>query len=92
MGPTDPVIEEEKAEVVEVELRPEKEKENLSKASSKGRSDTHLLPFPRQANKPVEDEKFSYFVEVIQRMYVHIPMLNAMQVLTYARYLKDILN
>jgi hypothetical protein len=25
-------------------------------------------------------------------MYVHIPMLDAMQVLTYARYLKDILN
>jgi hypothetical protein len=25
-------------------------------------------------------------------MYVHIPMLDAMQVPTYARYLKDILN
>jgi hypothetical protein len=25
-------------------------------------------------------------------MYVHIPMLDAMQVRTYARYLKDILN
>jgi hypothetical protein len=25
-------------------------------------------------------------------MYIHIPMLDAMQVLTYARYLKDILN
>jgi hypothetical protein len=40
----------------------------------------------------VEDEKFSRFMEVIQRMYVHIPMLDAMQVPTYARYLKDILN
>jgi hypothetical protein len=40
----------------------------------------------------VEDEKFSHFVEVIRRMYIHIPMLDAMQVLTYARYLKDILN
>jgi hypothetical protein len=25
-------------------------------------------------------------------MYIHIPMLDAMQVSTYARYLKDILN
>jgi hypothetical protein len=25
-------------------------------------------------------------------MYVHIPMLDTMQILTYARYLKDILN
>jgi hypothetical protein len=40
----------------------------------------------------VEDEKFSRFVEVIRRMYIHIPMLDAMQVITYARYLKDILN
>jgi hypothetical protein len=39
----------------------------------------------------VEDEKFSCFVEVIWRMYIHISMLDAMQVLIYARYLKDIL-
>jgi hypothetical protein len=93
MGPTDRVEEEEKAEVeVKVELRPEKEEENLGRASPKDVSDTHLLPFSHQATKPVEDEKFSCFVEVIQRMYVHIPMLDAMQVPTYARYLKDILN
>jgi hypothetical protein len=40
----------------------------------------------------VEDEKFSHFMEVIQRMYVQILMLDTMQVPTYARYLKDILN
>jgi hypothetical protein len=93
MSPTDPVEEEEKAEAeVEVELRPNKDEENLGKASPKDISDTHLLPFPRQAKKHVEDEKFSRFMEVIQRMYIHIPMLDAMQVPTYARFLKDILN
>jgi hypothetical protein len=40
----------------------------------------------------MEDEKFSRFMEVIRGMYVHILMLDTMQVLTYARYLKDILN
>jgi hypothetical protein len=40
----------------------------------------------------VEDEKFSRFMEVIWRMYVHIPMLDTIQVPTHARYLKDILN
>jgi hypothetical protein len=40
----------------------------------------------------VEVEKYSYFMEVIRRMYVDISMLDAMQVPTYARYLKDILN
>jgi hypothetical protein len=31
-------------------------------------------------------------MEETRRMYVYILMLDAMQVLTYARYLKDILN
>jgi hypothetical protein len=93
MDPTDLVEEEEKAEAeVEAELRPKKEEENLGKASPKDISDTHLLSFPCQAKKHVEDEKFSRFVEVIRRIYVHIPMLDEMQVPTYARYLKDILN
>jgi hypothetical protein len=91
MSPTDPVEEEEKAEV-EVEPSPRKEEENIGKASPKDISDTHLLPFPCQAKKPVEDEKFSRFMELIQRMYVNIPMLDAMQVPSYARYLKDILD
>jgi hypothetical protein len=40
----------------------------------------------------LKDEKFSRFVEIIQRMYVHILMLDTMQIPTYARYSKDILN
>jgi hypothetical protein len=70
----------------------EEEDKKLGKASPKDISDTHMLPFPHQMKKPLEDEKFSHFVEVIRRMYVHIPMPYAMQVPTYARYLKDILN
>jgi hypothetical protein len=92
-GSTTPVEEEEKAEAeVEAEPRSEEEEENLGKASPKDISDTHLLPFPCQMKEPMEDEKFSRFMEVIRRMYVHIPMLDVMQVLTYARYLNDILN
>jgi hypothetical protein len=93
MGPTDPVKEEEKAEAeVEAEPRIEREEENLCKASPKDICDTHLLPFPHQPTKHVEDEKFSHFVEVIRRMYIHILMLDTMQVPTYPRYLKDIHN
>jgi hypothetical protein len=93
MSPTDPVEEEEKAEAaVLAEPRTKKEEQNLRKASPIEISNTHLLPFPRNAKKPEEDEKFSRFMEVIRRMYVHIPMLDAMQVPIYARYLKDVLN
>ena len=38
------------------------------------------------------DEQFGKFVEVIKKLYVNIPLLDAMQVPTYAKYLKDILN
>jgi hypothetical protein len=75
-----------------VEPKPEKEGIYFGKASPKDVSDTHVLPFPRKVKKPVEDEKFSHFMEVIRKMYVHIPMLDAMQVPTNAKYLKDILN
>jgi hypothetical protein len=86
IGSTAPVEEEEKAEgEVEAELRSKEEEENLGKASPKEISDTHLLPFPHQMKKHVKDEKFSRFVEVVWRMYIHIPMLDTMQVLTYAR-------
>jgi hypothetical protein len=89
MSPPDPVKEEEKAEA---EPRPKKEEENLGKAPPKDISDTHLLLFPHQAKKPMEDKKFSRFMDVILRMYIHISMLDVMQVPTYASYLKDILN
>jgi hypothetical protein len=88
-------LDEEEEEVeakFEVEPRPEKEGVNLGKASLKDISDTHLLLFPHQKKKHVEDEKFSRFIDVIRKMYVHIPMLDPMQVSTYAKYLKDILN
>jgi hypothetical protein len=40
---------------------------------------------------PVVDEQFGKFVEVIKELYVNIPLLDAMQVPTYAKYIKDIL-
>jgi hypothetical protein len=38
------------------------------------------------------DEQFGKFMEVIQKLYINIPLLDAIQVLTYAKYLRDILN
>ena len=51
-----------------------------------------LLPFPNKSRRPSTHEQFEKFVEVIRRLYVHIPLLDAMQVPTYAKYLWDILN
>ena len=38
------------------------------------------------------DEQFGKFVEVIQKLYINIPLLDAIQVPTYTKYLRDILN
>ncbi len=54
--------------------------------------DTRLLSFPQRSRKPSVDKQFTRFVEVIQKIHINVPLLDAMQVPTYARYLKDILN
>ena len=51
-----------------------------------------MLPFPQRNKKAAADEQYSKFFEVIKKLYVNIPLLDAMQVPTYAKYLKDILN
>jgi hypothetical protein len=38
------------------------------------------------------DEQFGKFVEVIQKLYINIALLDAIQVPTCAKYLRDILN
>ena len=53
--------------------------------------DTTALPFPERLRKPVADEQFGKFVEVIRKLYVNIPLLDAMQVPTYSKYSEDIL-
>jgi hypothetical protein len=54
--------------------------------------DTTLLPFLHRNRKVKMDEQFDMFVEVIQKLYINIPLLDAIQVPTYAKYLQDILN
>jgi len=39
----------------------------------------------------VADEQFGKFVEVIKKLYGNIPLLDTMQVPTYAKYPKDVL-
>jgi len=54
--------------------------------------DTTFLPFPRRNRKAKMDGQFGNFVEVIQKLYIYIPLLDAIQVPIYAKYLRDILN
>ena len=40
------------------------------------------LPFSKRIRKPVADEQFGKFIEVIRKLYVNVPLLDAMQVPT----------
>ena len=53
--------------------------------------DTTTLPFSERIRKPVANEQFGKFVEVIRKLHVNILLLDTMQVPTYAKYIKDIL-
>ena len=59
--------------------------------TSRDYHDTTALPFLEWRRKPVADEKFGKFVEITKKFYGNIPLLDTMQVPTYAKYLKDIL-
>jgi hypothetical protein len=54
--------------------------------------DTNLLSFPCKNEKDKMDEQFNKFVKGIQKLYINILLLDAIQVPTYAKYLRDILN
>ena len=54
--------------------------------------DTQVLTFPMWAKKSSTDEQFSRFVEIIQQVNINVPLMDAMKVPTYARYIKDIIN
>ena len=54
--------------------------------------DTQVLSFPIRAKKPTTDKQFNRFVEIIQQVNINVPLMDAMKVPTYARYLKDIIN
>src|SRR6185437_9339613 len=70
----------------------EPEKVHEGKTAPQEFYDTQVLPFPMRAKKPSTDEQFSRFVEMIQQVNINVPLMDAMKVPTYARYIKDIIN
>ena len=55
------------------------------KASPHEFYDTGVLPFPPWQKKINVNEQFGKFVEVIRKLYVNIPLLDVMQLPTYAK-------
>ena len=54
--------------------------------------DTKILPLrPRYRKGKHEDEQFNKFVDMVRRLSINMPLLDALQVPTYSRYFKDIM-
>ena len=85
------VEDEEQEEAVESNTPATQEDPVEPPRTSRDYHDTTALPFLEQKRKLVADEQFGKFVKVIKKLYVNIPLLDAMQVPTYAKYIKDIL-
>ena len=76
--------------VVQEEEKRTNEVEEVGPQEQELQQDFHdmtLLPFPRRNRKAKIDEQFDKFVEVIQKLYINILLLDAIQVPTYAKYL-----
>jgi hypothetical protein len=82
------VLEEKKDDEVEEVLPQESQDQEMCQDFH----DTNFLPFPHRNRIIQMDEQFCKFIEVIQKLYINIPLLDATQVPTYAKYLSDILN
>jgi hypothetical protein len=85
-----PVAEEENNNEVEQDVQPQDTLQDHEMRQNF--HDTNYILFPHRIRRPQSDEQFSKFMEVIQKLYVNIPLLDAIQVSTYAKYIRDILN
>jgi len=83
--------EEEQEEAVESNTLATREDTVEPPRTSREYHDTTALLFSEQIRKPVADKQFGKFVEVIKKFHVNIPLLDAMQIPTYTKYIKDIL-
>nr|ABB47072.2 hypothetical protein LOC_Os10g15190 [Oryza sativa Japonica Group] len=86
--------------------QPDSSIENIKAITTRGGTNgmSKETPSTDLADKEIQPEKtvpqdgvgnrqqFARSVEVIQKIHINVPLLDAMQVPTYARYLKDILN
>jgi hypothetical protein len=85
-----PVAEEENNNEVEQDVQPQDTLQDHEMRHNF--HDMNYILFPHRIRRPQSDEQFSMFAEVIQKLYVNIPLLDAIQVPTYAKYIRDILN
>ncbi|XP_058005377.1 uncharacterized protein LOC110643723 [Hevea brasiliensis] len=78
----------------------EKKKEAKEKQEKETRKKKKLpepyqppLPFPQRFQKAILDKQFGKFLEVLQKLYINIPFIEALsQMPSYAKFLKDILS
>ena len=54
--------------------------------------DTTYLSFPTRRRKKAVDEKFTRFVEMVEKTQVSVPLMDVLHIPSYVKYIKDIIN
>ena len=73
-------------------IQKDQEEEETAMQAPLEYTDTCYLPFPTRNRKQAMDEQLAHFVEMIEKIYVSIPLMDVLHVPSYAKYIKDIIN
>jgi hypothetical protein len=50
------------------------------------------IPYPQEVMKTSDNERFEKFIELIKTLYLQIPLVDAIKIPPYSKYMKDIVN
>ena len=48
------------------------------------------IPYPQEVMKTLDDERFNKFLELIKSLYLQVPLVDAIKMPPYSKYMKDI--
>jgi len=56
--------------------------------------DTTMLPFPtrERGKKKDRDEMFHFFMEMVEKTHVSVPLMDVLHISSYSKFIKDIIN
>ena len=50
------------------------------------------IPYPQEVMKTLDDARFEKFIELIKNLYLQIPLVDAIKIPPYSKYMKEIVN
>src|SRR3954451_16754485 len=48
------------------------------------------IPYPQEVMKTIDDKRFNKFLELLKSLYLQVPLVDAIKMPPYSKYMKDI--